>query len=401
MPKWHSAAASPAPGGAGTGIPELGLLRNHKRWLAEYGLGRDGQAAGYHHSQLEAFNVKAVYIESHGGPEVLTYGERPDPVVEPHEVRIRVRASALNRLDLYRRAGVRGTRREFPPPFVLGVDCAGDIVEVGSGVSGRTVGERVVVNPRITCGQCARCLSGSDDLCASARMLGDNMDGSYAEYVKVPAENTNLIAEQVSYEQAAAVPTTFLPVWNMMVRRAQLKAWETVLVLSASAGVGTAAIQVAKNVVGARVIATTSSDEKAAKAHELGADDVVNYTSEDITQRVRELTGGEGVDLVVDHTGAEYFQAAYNSLKRGGKYGTCGVTTGYKGELHMGLLFSRQLTVFGVFMGSKEDLRLIVEMLNAGKIAPAIHQVFPLERAADAHRMMEERSFFGKLLLTP
>ena len=344
--------------------------------------------------------MKAVYIESHGGPEVLTYGERPDPVIEPHEVKVRVRASALNRLDVYRRAGVRGTHRDFPPPFVLGVDCAGDIVEVGSGVSGRRVGERVVVNPRITCGECTHCLAGNDDLCTHASMLGDNLDGSYAEYVKIPAGNTHLIAERVYYEQAAAVPTTFLPVWNMMIRRAQLKPWETVLVLSASAGVGTAAIQVAKKVVGARVIATTSSDEKAAKARELGADEVVNYTSEDVTQRVRELSGGDGVDLVVDHLGAEYFQAAYNSLKRGGKYGTCGITTGYKGELHMGLLFSRQLTVFGVFMGSKEDLRQIVEMLNAGRIVPTIHKTFPLEGAADAHRMMEERSFFGKLVLT-
>lgn len=345
--------------------------------------------------------MKAVYIEEHGGPEVLTYGERPEPVIEPHEVKVRVRASALNRLDTFTRAGARGMRREFPPPLILGGDSAGDIVEVGSQVRGLSVGDRIVVNPRITCGQCSVCLAGQDDLCASGRMLGSAMDGSYAEYIKVPSANVHTLADEVSYEVAAAVPTTFLPVWSMLIHRARLRPWETVLVLSASAGVGTAAIQVAKAVVGAKVIATTSTAEKATRAMELGADEVINYTQEDVAQRVKELTGGEGVDAVVDHVGAEHFQAAYSSLKPGGKYGVCGVTTGYRAELHMGLMFTRQLTVFGVYMGSKGDMREIVAMLNQGKIVPAIHKVFPLERAEDAHRVMEGREFFGKIVLTP
>ena len=345
--------------------------------------------------------MKAVYIEAHGGLEVLIYDERPEPAIEPHEVKIRVRACALNRLDIYTRAGARGLRREFPPPLVLGGDSAGDIVDVGTQVRDLKVNDRVVVNPKTTCGHCSLCLAGEDDLCPSPSMLGSAVDGSYAEYVKVPAVNVHPIADRVSYEQAAAVPTTTLPMWNMLVRRAQLKSTETVLVLSASAGVGTSAIQVAKNVVGARVIATTSTAEKAAKARELGADEVIDYTQEDVTQRARELTGGEGVDVVVDHVGAEYFQAAYNALKPGGRYGNCGVTTGYKAELQLGLMFTRQLTVFGVYMGSKEDMRQIVEVLNQGKIRPVVHEVFPLERAADAHRMMEERNFFGKLVLVP
>ena len=345
--------------------------------------------------------MKAVYIESHGGPEVLTYGERPDPVTEPHEVLVRVRAASLNRLDVYTRAGVRGTRREFPPPLILGGDAAGDIVEVGSGTRSLKVGDRVVVNPKITCGRCSSCLAGQDDLCEKFGMLGSAVDGSHAELVKVPETNALPIADGVSYEEAAAAPTTYLPVWNILIRRAQLKPSETALVLSASAGVGTAAIQMAKAVVGARVIATTSTAEKAAKALALGADHVIVYTQEDIGARVKELTDGQGVDVVVDHVGAEFFQAAYSSLKPGGKYGICGVTTGYKAELQMGLLFTRNLTVFGVFMGSKQDMGQIVEMLDQGVIRPAIHQVFPLEQAAQAHRMMEERSFFGKLVLTP
>ena len=343
--------------------------------------------------------MKAVYIEAHGGPEVLTYGDRPEPVIEPHEVKIRVRASALNRLDVYTRAGARGMRREFPPPLILGGDSSGDIVEVGSQVEGLRPGNRVVVNPKTTCGQCSLCLAGNDDLCPKSRMLGSAVDGSYAEIIKVPAANAHPIADHVTYEEASAAPTIFLPMWNMLMRKANLKPWETVLVLSASAGVGTAAIQLSKNVVGARVIATTSSEEKAAKARELGADAVINYTEEDVAQRVKELTGGDGVDVVVDHVGAEHFQSAYNSLKPGGKYGNCGVTTGYRAELHIGMMFTRQLTVFGVFMGSKEDMRQIVAMLDRGKIKPPIHQTFPLEGATDAHKMMDERNFFGKLVL--
>ena len=345
--------------------------------------------------------MKAVYIEAHGDVEVLTYGERPEPVLEPHEVKVRVRASALNRLDVYTRAGVRGMKREFPPPLILGGDGAGDVVAVGDQVRHVQVGQRVVLNPLTTCGQCQRCLAGEDDLCPSARMLGSAVDGTYAEYVKAPAANVHPLAQHVSYEEAAAVPTVFLAAWNILVRRAQLRPWQTALVLSASAGVGIASIQIAKNVVGARVIATTSTEEKAAKARELGADEVINYAQDDVTKRVRELTGGEGVDVVVDHLGAEFFAAACGSLKPGGKFGTCGVTTGYRAELHMGLLFSRQLTVFGVYMGSKGDMRQIVEMLNRGKIRPPIHQVFPLKQAAAAHRTIEERNFFGKLLLTP
>ena len=344
--------------------------------------------------------MKAVYIEAHGGPEVLAYGERPDPVVGPTEVKVRVGASALNRLDLYTRAGERGLQREFPPPLILGGDCAGEVIEAGDQVSGLKAGDRVVVNPKITCQQCPACLAGNDHLCPRPRFMGTATDGSYAELAVMPAANVHAIADGVSYEQAAAVPTTFLPVWNMLVRRGQLKAWETVLVLSASAGVGTAAIQVAKHVIGARVIATTSTPEKAAKAKDLGADEVINYNEEDITQRVRELTDG-GVDMVVDHVGADFFAKAFSSLKAGGRYGICGATTGLRTELHLGLLFSRQIEVFGAFMGTKEDMRQIVAVLNQGTIKPVVDRVFPLEEAAQAHRTMEETKFFGKLLLKP
>ncbi len=343
--------------------------------------------------------MQAVYIESHGGPEVLTYGERPDPQVGAGEVKLKVKATALNRLDLYTREGGRGLQREFPPPLILGGDCAGEIAEVGAGVNGLKEGDRVVVNPRLSCQQCPACLAGQDDLCRRSQFLGSAIDGSYAEYLSVPAANVHAISDQVTFEQAAALPTTYLPVWNMLVRRLQLKPWQTVLVLSASAGVGTAAIQTAKDVIGARVIATTSTPEKAAKAKELGADEVINYNEEDIRQRVRELTGGAGVDCVVDHVGGDFFAPAFASLRPGGRYGICGATTGLRTELHLGLLFSQQKEVYGVYMGTKEDMREIAEMLNRGAIRPVVDRTFALADAANAHRTMEATSFFGKLVL--
>ena len=345
--------------------------------------------------------MHAIYIESHGGPEVLTYGERPDPSIQGQEVKVRVGAAALNRLDLYTREGSRGLKRDFPPPLILGGDCAGEVVEIGEQVTTLKVGDRVVVNPRLTCQQCPECLSGRDDLCPRQRFMGSAIDGSYAELIAVPAANAHAIDDSVSYEDAAALPTTFLPVWNMLVRRMQVKAWETVLVLSASAGVGTAAIQVAKNIIGARVIATTSTPEKAAKALMVGADEVINYNEEDITERAKELTGGVGVDAVVDHVGADFFAKAFNALRPGGRYGTCGATTGLRTELHLGLLFSQQKEIHGVFMGNKEDMREIVTVLNRGVIRPVVDRVFPLRDAAEAHKAMEETNFFGKLLLAP
>ena len=344
--------------------------------------------------------MKAVYITEHGGVEALTYGDLPEPTIGPHDVKIRVRASALNRLDLFTRAGVRGTRIQFDGPHILGGDLAGDVAEVGDEVTHVKPGDRVVVNPRLTCGQCRFCIGGEDELCERPRMLGSNTNGSYAEYVGVSAVNTVALPDSMSYEEAASLPTVFLPCWNLLMRRATLKPWETVLVLSASSGVGTAAIQVAKRVIGARVIATTSTEEKARKASELGADHVINYTDEDIPQRVKELTGGRGVDVVLDHVGADFWPAAIASLAPGGRYGICGVSTGYRAELQMGMLFLKNQSVFGIFMGRQEDLRQIVATAERGLIRGIIHRTFPLEEAAKAHEAMESRNFFGKLVLT-
>ena len=344
--------------------------------------------------------MKAVYITEHGGTEVLTYGDRPEPDPGPNEVKVSVKAAGINRLDLFTRLGVRGTRLPLQEPHVLGGDAAGEVVEVGSEVSNIRASDRVVVNPRLLCGECRYCVAGEDELCVNPGMLGSTVNGSYAEYINVPAANAHVLPDSISYVEAAALPTVFMPCWSILLRRAALKPWETVLILSASSGVGTAAIQVAKNVVGARVIATTSSDEKARKARELGADEVIDYTSEKVDERVEELTDGRGVDVVVDHVGAEFWPAASASLAPGGRYGICGVTSGYKAELQMGLMFLKNLTVMGVFMGRNSDLRQIVDLAGRGRIRGIIHETFPLEDAARAHETMEGRSFFGKLVLT-
>ena len=344
--------------------------------------------------------MKAVYITEHGGVEVLTYGDLPEPEPGPNDVKVRVRACALNRLDLFARAGARGTRIRFDGPHILGGDVAGDVVQVGGEVTNVSEGDRIVVNPRITCNQCRFCAAGQSEFCTNAGMLGASRSGGYAEYVTVPSVNTIGLPESVSYEQAASLPTVFLPCWTILVRKADLKPWETAMILSASSGVGTAGIQVAKNVIGARVITTTSTPEKAQMAKDLGADEVINYNEEDIAERVKELTDGQGVDVVLDHVGADFWPAAMASLAMGGRYGICGVTTGYRAELQMGLMFLRYQTVFGVFMGRNEDLRQIVEMTAKGVIRGVIHETFPLEEAARAHDTMESLGFFGKLVLT-
>ena len=344
--------------------------------------------------------MKAIYISEHGGPDVLTLGDIQDPQPGPNDALIRVRACALNRLDLYTRAGDRGTRLPLDEPHILGGDISGDVVEVGSEVTHLTVGQRVVANPRLTCRQCPACVSGQTELCVRPGMIGSTAKGGYAELAITPANNCIPLADDLSYEQAASLPTVFLPCWSILMRHAELKPWETVLVLSASSGVGTAGIQLAKNVVGARVITTTSSPEKAKKARTLGADEVINYRQESIAKRVKELTDGKGVNVVIDHVGAGFWPEASRSLGVGGRYGICGATTGLKVELQVGLLFLKHQKIFGVFMGRNSDLHHIVDLAGRGTIRGVIAETFPLEQAADAHRLMEETDFFGKIVLT-
>ncbi len=342
--------------------------------------------------------MKAVYFKEFGGPEVLTYGDLPEPVIGPSEALIRVRATALNHLDVWRRAGQRGTRGDLKEPFILGCDVAGEVAQIGTGVAGLKPGDRVILNPGVTCGLCEWCQTGRDNMCPRYVMIGATVNGGYAQYAKAPAQNVHVITAGLSWEEMAATPLTMLTAWHMLMGLARLRSGETVLIQAAGSGVGTSALQIAK-LVGARAIVTASTDEKLAKAKKMGADETINYARDDFAAKVKELTGGRGVDVVFDHVGESVFEKNLASLARGGRFVNCGITSGYKANLHIGQLFTRQLQIFGSYMGNRGDMAEVVRLVNQGKLRGVVDKTYPLEQAAQAQKDMEDRNVFGKLVL--
>ncbi|MFN4071102.1 MAG: zinc-binding dehydrogenase [Thermus caldifontis] len=340
--------------------------------------------------------MKAVVMEARGGPEVLKVAEMPTPEPGPKEVRIRVKAAALNHLDIWVRKGVASPK--LPLPHILGADASGVVDAVGPGVTGFAPGDEVVVNPGLSCGHCERCLAGEDNLCAKYEILGEHRFGAYAEYLVVPEVNLLKKPQNLSFEEAAAIPLTFLTAWQMVVDKLQVQPGEDVLVMAAGSGVSVAAIQIAK-LFGARVIATAGSEEKLRKAKELGADETVNYTHPDWPKEVRRLTGGKGADKVVDHTGALYFEGVIRATANGGRIAIAGASSGYEGTLPFAHVFFRQLSILGSTMGSKSHLFPILRFVEQGKLRPVVGQVLPLEEAAEGHRLLEERRVFGKVVL--
>ncbi|MFD3005708.1 zinc-binding dehydrogenase [Thermus tengchongensis] len=340
--------------------------------------------------------MKAVVMEARGGPEVLKVAEMPTPEPGPKEVRIRVKAAALNHLDIWVRKGVASPK--LPLPHILGADASGVVDAVGPGVTGFAPGDEVVVNPGLSCGHCERCLAGEDNLCPKYEILGEHRFGAYAEYLVVPEANLLKKPPNLSFEEAAAIPLTFLTAWQMVVDKLQVRPGEDVLVMAAGSGVSVAAIQIAK-LFGARVIATAGSEEKLRKAKELGADETVNYTHPDWYKEVRRLTGGKGADKVVDHTGALYFEGVIRATANGGRIAIAGASSGYEGTLPFAHVFFRQLSILGSTMGSKSRLFPILRFVEQGRLKPVIGQVLPLEEAAEGHRLLEERRIFGKVVL--
>ena len=342
--------------------------------------------------------MKATFFTEPGGPEVLTFGDLPEPEIGPGEALVRVHATALNHLDVWRRAGQRGTRADGKEPFVLGCDIAGEVAEVGSDVAGLKAGDRVFLNPGITCGRCQYCLSGRDNLCPKYTMIGAAVNGGYAQYVKAPQENVHVIPASLGWEEAAAIPLTFLTAWHMLVTAAKLQPGETVLVQAVGSGVGSAALQIAK-LIGAKAIVTASTDAKLEKAKSLGADETINYTNEDFAQRVKEMTGGEGADVVFDHIGASVWEKNFASIRRGGRFVNCGITGGHKVELHIGQMFTRQVQLMGTYMGTKQEMIQLTKLAHQGKLHGVVDSAFALEDAGQAHQAMEDRNVFGKLVL--
>jgi 2-desacetyl-2-hydroxyethyl bacteriochlorophyllide A dehydrogenase len=342
--------------------------------------------------------MKAAAIVAHGGVDGLRYMDLHDPQPGPNEVVIRVRACALNHLDVWLRIGIPAYKLELP--HVPGSDVAGEIVALGDGVTNFKVGDKVIVNPNLTCRECEWCRMGEDSMCQSFGIFGAKCWGGYAEYAKVPARNLIPMPENLTFEQAAAFPLTFLTAWHMLITRAGLKPGERVLVVAAGSGVGVAAVQIAK-LAGAFVIATAGTDEKCEKAKALGADAVINHSRENIAEKVRELTDGRGVDVVFEHVGPAVFEQCLRSLAKGGRLVTCGATTGPTASFDIRFLFSRQLSIIGSMMGRTSELLTIVRLVGEGKLKPVIDRIFPLAEAAKAHEVLESRNFFGKLVLVP
>jgi NADPH:quinone reductase-like Zn-dependent oxidoreductase len=342
--------------------------------------------------------MNAVIFKQHGGPEVLEYADVADPAIKPNEVLVEVKACALNHLDVWVRTGLPGI--EIPLPHILGNDVAGVVREIGGLVSWVRAGAEVMLHPGVSCGHCAECLSGRDNLCPEYDILGYRRDGGYAELVAAPAVNVIPKSPNLSWEEAAALPLVTVTTWHMLVTRANVQPGENVLVHAAGSGVGSIGIQVAK-LRGARVIATASSDEKLAKARDLGADEVVNYNSDDWPKEVKRLTNRKGVDVVFEHTGAATWQGSIASLKINGRLVTCGATSGFAAQTDLRHVFYRHLTILGSFMGSKSELLEAMKFIESGKIRAVIDQTLPLAEARRAHQLMEERAQFGKLVLVP
>ncbi len=342
--------------------------------------------------------MRAVAFRAHGGPEVLETLELPTPEPRAREVRVRVRAVALNHLDVWVRKGWPGLKLELP--HVLGSDIAGVVDAVGAEVTDLAVGTEVLVNPGLSCGVCERCLRGEDSLCRQYKIIGEQTRGGYADFVCVPRQNILLKPKSLSFEQAACLPLTYLTAWTMLIRRAQLKAGETVLVHAAGSGVGSAAVQIAK-LHGATVIATASTAEKLAKAKELGADHLINYAKDDFHAEVKRITDKKLVDVVFEHVGASTWDKSVACLPVGGRLVICGATTGYEAKLDLRVLFFKSLSLLGSTMGSKAELFKILELVEAGRLKPVLDRTLPLAKAAEAHQLLTERKSFGNIVLIP
>jgi NADPH:quinone reductase-like Zn-dependent oxidoreductase len=340
--------------------------------------------------------MKAVVFSEHGDANVLRYTDVPEPSPGARDVLLRVRACALNHLDIWVRRGMPGVK--VPLPHIGGCDIAGEVAKVGEAVTKVGLGDRVLLSPGISCGECAQCLAGKDNQCRQYTLLGYMYDGGYAEYVKAPAVNALPIPANLSFEEAAAIPLVFLTAWHMLITRARLQPGEEVLILGAGSGVGSAAIQIAK-ITGARVIATAGSDAKLDKAKQLGADEVILHAKQDIAAEVKRLTNRRGVDIVFEHVGQATWEQSLRSLAIGGRLVTCGATTGYEAQIDIRYLFSRNLSILGTYMGGKAELFKVLELVGRGELRPVIDCVLPLGQAAEAQERLENREQFGKIVL--
>jgi len=342
--------------------------------------------------------MRCVRIHEHGGPEVLVHEEVERPEIRPDEALVNVRASGMNHLDIWVRRGVPG--HPFPLPLVPGCDMAGVVEEVGEVVRGFEPGDEVVVSPGVYDPAERQCLSGRHNLSPSYGIFGETRDGGNAEYCAVPGVNLIPKPENLSFDEAACIPLAFLTAWHMLVDRCGVKPGDDVLVHAGGSGVGSAAIQIAK-LFRATVITTASSKEKLDKAAELGADHLVNYEEEDFAKAVKRITGKKGVEIVFEHTGEATWPGSLRSVAWGGKIVTCGATSGFEAVSDLRIVFFKQISILGSTMGSAGEVLDVMDHVAAGRLRPVLDRTFPLSEVGEAHRWVENREQFGKVVIRP
>ena len=342
--------------------------------------------------------MKAIALHEYGGFDALRFEEVPTPEPGLGEVLIRVHAAGVNHCDTDVRRGVFGVLQRFP--HVMGVDAAGVVESVGPGVTAFEPGDRVAPHFMLSCGACRNCRRGLENICLNAQVLGVTTWGSYAQYVKVAQHNVIRLPDGLSFEDAAAALVPFATAWEGLVTVAKLTAGETVLVNAAGSGVGSAAVQIAR-LAGARVIATVGSDEKAAQARALGAEAVVNYSRDNVAEAVMRLTGGLGVDVAFDMVGGARLLDCVAALAQGGRIATVGAHGGEKVEFDMIEFFRKHISMHGCGRSTPVIAADVLALVAAGKLKPVLFRTFPLAEAAAAHRLMESRAFFGRMVLLP
>ncbi len=340
--------------------------------------------------------MKGAIVRSHGGPEVIEITQLDAPVPSAQEALVRVRATALNHLDVWVRRGVPG--HKFPLPLILGCEVAGTIERLPDGTGDWHVGDDVLVAPGYSCGRCIHCLSGRDPLCRDYGIFGESCNGGAAELMAVPVRNLMRKPRALSFAEAAAIPLDFLTAWHMLVARAEACPGETVLVHAGGSGVGSAAIQIAK-LWGLRILTTVGSESKAELAREFGADEVILYREVDFAKEVRRLTDKRGVDIVIEHVGRDTWDGSLRSLTKGGRLVTCGSTTGGEVSLNLRLLFFKSLSLLGSTMGSLAEMHEVMRHVEAGTLRPVVDRVLPFDEIREAHRVLEAREAFGKVVL--
>ncbi len=343
--------------------------------------------------------MKALFFNEHGGPEVMQYGDVPDRKPGPGEALVQVQAVALNHLDLWVRRGGPAFEK-LPKPHIGGADVSGIVAGYGEGTAGPAIGTRVVVDPGVVTGEDEWTRRGEDSLSPNYHILGEEAWGGCAEYVVVPAVNLLPIPNRLGFPEAAAPSLVFLTAWRMLVKRAQVKAGETVAIVGAGGGVNSAAIQLCKY-LGATVYAITSTPDKMDKAKQLGADHVINYKTEDWSKAVFLATGKRGVDVVVDNVGNATWTQSIRALARGGRLVNVGGTGGPLVEMDVRLLFRKQISIIGSTMGSHQDFRDVMSLIFDGKFKAVIDRVMPLSEGRAAHELLERGEQFGKVVLTP